>query len=503
MKLSKILKKKEQLQSPKIVIALSTYNRPIITKICLESLSSLRSKNIRLVVYDDSSTKYDRKFLELYADEVVRFDNNGGIERSRAKSFRDFRYRFTDYDLLYLTDNDTLHDPEAMEALIKTYQDLQAKNHVMPISLFNSSNHTSELNIVDSDTLGRIIKTLPGVSQCYDRSMVEVIVDGLNQSAELESRHGWDWDWPALLKSHFFVTKHSYLEHFCRDRDDGGMHAPYSGLGFTAKYDFEHDRAMNPTDYLISHRDLVIDQILGVQQTVKGYEAIFPAQEGQINNVGGGESDKNILLELSKIFTDDIEVLDIGIGTGSLGHFITNNSELNHWRVDGIDGYEKACKNLSLIEKKYYRNIWWCNAENLTADRLKKYQLICILDVIEHLKIDDAKLLLRQLLSGLNDGAYLFLSTPLWFYPQGHIETGDLEEHLIGVPASALIALKPIMYSIGPQLVGGFIFTRDSLQYIDQFEPTTDRDFNYERGIENAIQAGLSLNIGVVNILNA
>ena len=183
MKLSKILKKKEQLQSPKIVIALSTYNRPIITKICLESLSSLRSKNIRLVVYDDSSTKYDRKFLELYADEVVRFDNNGGIERSRAKSFRDFRYRFTDYDLLYLTDNDTLHDPEAMEALIKTYQDLQAKNHLMPISLFNSSNHTSELNIVDSDTLGRIIKTLPGVSQCYDRSMVEVIVDGLNQSA--------------------------------------------------------------------------------------------------------------------------------------------------------------------------------------------------------------------------------------------------------------------------------------------------------------------------------
>ncbi|MBT8518728.1 methyltransferase domain-containing protein [Polynucleobacter paneuropaeus] len=495
--------KKKLTQSPRILIALSTFNRPIITEICLESISSFRSKDIRLVIYDDASSKYDRPFLEHYADEVVRFERNGGIERSRAKSFRDFRYRFTDYDLLYLTDNDTLHDPEAMEILLKTYQDLQANNSVMPISLFNSSNHMSESNIIDRHKQGSIIKTLPGVSQCYDRSMVEVIVDGLNQSAELESKHGWDWDWPALLKSHFFVTKHSYLEHFCRDRDDGGMHAPYSGLGFTAKYDFEHDRAINPTDYLIARRDSVIDQILGVQQTVKDYEAIFPEQEGQVNTVGGGESDKNILMELGKILPDAVEVLDIGFGTGSLGHFIANNSELSQWRVDGIDGYEKACKNPTLVEKKYYRNIWWCNAENLTSDRLKKYQLICILDVIEHLQIDDAKLLLRQILSGLNEGSYLFLSTPLWFYPQGHIEAGDLEEHLIGVPASALLALKPIMYSVGPQLVGGFIFTRDSLQYIDQFEPTTDRDFTYERGIQNAIESGLSLDIGVVNFLNA
>ena len=33
-----------------------------------------------------------------------------GIERSRARSFRDFIHVYKDFDLYYMTDNDTIHD---------------------------------------------------------------------------------------------------------------------------------------------------------------------------------------------------------------------------------------------------------------------------------------------------------------------------------------------------------------------------------------------------------
>jgi hypothetical protein len=82
-----------------------------------------------------------------------------------------------------------------------------------------------------------------------------------------------------------------------------------------------------------------------------------------------------------------------------------------------------------------------------------------LLDVIEHLNIDSAKFLLFFLLLSLRNDALLFISTPLYFLPQAST-AGDLEEHLIGVPASSMMALQPLMYSTYATedlLVGSFI----------------------------------------------
>jgi hypothetical protein len=49
------------------------------------------------------------------------------------------------------------------------------------------------------------------------------------------------------------------------------------------------------------------------------------------------------------------------------------------------------------------------------------------------------KNLLKSLLTHLHPDAYLLISTPLWFYLQDQAQDGDLEEHLIGVPASSMI----------------------------------------------------------------
>ena len=107
----------------KIFVALSTFNRKNITKLCLENLKNIIEKdgNSILAIYDDASTNYGEDFLKKYSKNVLRFRVSGGIERSRARSFRDFIYVYKDFDLYYMTDNDTIHDPNFLEVLRELY----------------------------------------------------------------------------------------------------------------------------------------------------------------------------------------------------------------------------------------------------------------------------------------------------------------------------------------------------------------------------------------------
>ena len=59
-------------------------------------------------------------FLKLFQN-VLRFRITGGIERSRARSMRDFEYIYNEFDLFYMTDNDTIHDPEFLNILRSIY----------------------------------------------------------------------------------------------------------------------------------------------------------------------------------------------------------------------------------------------------------------------------------------------------------------------------------------------------------------------------------------------
>lgn len=186
------------------------------------------------------------------------------------------------------------------------------------------------------------------------------------------------------------------------------------------------------------------------------------------------------------VFNDNskaIQILDIGFGDGNLGRLIKNYQETSHWSVDGVDGFEPNCNNETLFNEKIYRNVWHGLAQDIPPEQFKQYDLICLLDVIEHLDAESAKSLLKTLLLSMKDDAFLFISTPLWFYPQDSIQDGDLEEHLIGIPASSMMALIPKMYSINEPLIGGFVLGKISLDYIDFFQPTSNKNFSYEQGL--------------------
>lgn len=226
-----------------------------------------------------------------------------------------------------------------------------------------------------------------------------------------------------------------------------------------------------------------------LRHIVKDYRLIDPVST-QLQPGGESAAPKELIFHVMPDNAASIEVLDIGFGKGGLGELIKSHPATRHWSVDGVDGFEGAFNNPALFERKIYRNLWHGLAQSIPSDRFAKYNIICLLDVIEHLSAETAKWLLRTLLTSMGNDAFLFISTPLWFYPQDSQQSGDLEEHLIGVPASSMMALVPMMYAVNPPLIGGFVLGKRSLDFIEFFQPTTDKSFSYQRGTMLASATG-------------
>ena len=246
----------------KIFIALSTYNRKKITSLCLENLKNIidKDESALLAIYDDASTNYDEKFLKKYSDNVLRFRVNGGIERSRARAVRDFEHIYKNFDLFYMTDNDTIHDPVFLQTLRTIYEtSTKNKDEKLPIGLFNSVFHNQPKNIIHDNDVISIRQTCPGVSQCFDRSMISRIVKFIDENPVYETLYGFDYYWPASLGIPFLQTKTSYLEHFARDKNEKGLHSSFSDNPMD---DFDRDRALFPTSYLKKIRKDIIRKIL-------------------------------------------------------------------------------------------------------------------------------------------------------------------------------------------------------------------------------------------------
>lgn len=226
---------------------------------------------------------------------------------------------------------------------------------------------------------------------------------------------------------------------------------------------------------------------------VSDYRVVEPLPSGDFAFAGDSAAERRLIFHVVEDLARPVQVLDIGFGRGTLGALVKANPMTRHWQVDGVDGFAVACWNAPLFKQCYYRNIWHGLAQDLPAAQLVRYDILCLFDVIEHLDVAAACGLLRHLLAALGEGDRLLISTPLWFYPQHSHQPGDLEEHLIGVPASSMLALQPLAYAVSPSLVGTFAYGRESLAHADRFQPVTDRSFSLEQGLRDARAAGLQL----------
>jgi hypothetical protein len=234
----------------KTLIAVATWNRPNVTKLCLENLQGIRGPNAAVMIYDDCSSAYDANFLNPYCDGLLRFRLHGGIERSRARAFRDFIHRYSEFDILYLTDNDTIHDPRFVDVLNEFFTEQEHYPFAHPVGLFRSVFHENAIEQQFEKFL--VSKTCPGVSQAYNREMAEKIVRLLDTNPMMETVYGWDYHWPKALNQPFLISSNSYVEHFARDSNEGGLHSTVTGM--TREdflHDFQRDRSLYPTNDLI------------------------------------------------------------------------------------------------------------------------------------------------------------------------------------------------------------------------------------------------------------
>lgn len=216
----------------KLLISVSTFNRKRTTEVSLSNLKKY-SMGADIVIYDDSSREYDSKFLEKFG-RVVNFSMNLGVHKIKEFQFKNFLK--TEYDYLYLTDSDSIHDPCFLRVLKKL-----PKNR--PISLYMSNSIKNSKSLNGSDYV--LKKYSGGISHFYTRSMVEKICKWL----ECNEFKGWDFDTMDIMGGRMLVTTSCYVEHLGK----GGLH---SGSNW------DHDCAINPTKYL---KNLRTDSIMYIE----------------------------------------------------------------------------------------------------------------------------------------------------------------------------------------------------------------------------------------------
>jgi tetratricopeptide (TPR) repeat protein len=245
--LDDIVRQRREGSNKSILISVPAFNRKKAVHLSLMQTKRYKTPSCRLEVYNDHSTEYDDDFLVALADEVIHLPAKKGIDLLRWHQFRAFLE--TDYEFIYMTDSDVIHDPHYITVLEVLYE---IGNRKLPVCLFNSAFHLDPRIILYRKD-GILLKgTAPGISMFYDRKMVERIVSMLNRHHDTSP---WDCMSLKYLGLPWITPETSYLEHY----GGGGIH----------NADYEKDRAINPTEYLQERRSPILRYLMtGEEQQI-------------------------------------------------------------------------------------------------------------------------------------------------------------------------------------------------------------------------------------------
>lgn len=152
---------------------------------------------------------------------------------------------------------------------------------------------------------------------------------------------------------------------------------------------------------------------------------------------------QKIILEYIKKHVNiskETTLLDVGCGTGAIIEMLSN-----HFNTYGLDSSPQA---IEFCRKRGLTNLFQGNLESFNKDR--KFDIITILDVIEH--IDDDVKLLRQSNELLKENGSVVVTVPafqfLWSYHDivTHHKRRYTKNQLIKVVKSAGFQIKHITY---------------------------------------------------------
>jgi hypothetical protein len=225
-----------------VLIFVSAFNRKKLTPLSLAQIQRYKTSSCQLYVYNDYSTEYDKSFLEPFADKVIQLPQKMGPHNLRWYYFRKFLE--TDFDFIYMTDNDIIHNPNFITVLKTLYEIGDRK---LPICIYNSSDHMGEKTVFYNKNGIMLKKTAPGFSMFFDRKMVEKIVSILDSIGHEHDNYGADYRAIAYLGVPWITSETSYAEHY--------------GAGGINNLDYETDKAINPTPYLQERRQAILQYL--------------------------------------------------------------------------------------------------------------------------------------------------------------------------------------------------------------------------------------------------
>lgn len=139
----------------------------------------------------------------------------------------------------------------------------------------------------------------------------------------------------------------------------------------------------------------------------------------------------NEILDLI-IATNPKKMLDIGIGFGKYGFLSREYLELadgrdvyNDWTRQ-IDGIEAFGEYVGALQKQVYDNIYIGNVLELMDKIDTNYDLIILIDVLEHFTYEQGIVLLEKLISKTK---HIIISTPIAVTEQGNAFNNVYETH--------------------------------------------------------------------------
>ena len=132
------------------------------------------------------------------------------------------------------------------------------------------------------------------------------------------------------------------------------------------------------------------------------------------------------------VHTDPKKVLDIGIGFGKYGYLCREYLELwdrrqvyDDWQrqIDGIEAFEKY---VTPAHTFVYNTIHIGNASEILPKLESTYDLILVIDVLEHFTREDGSAILEQCLERSRN---VIISVPNWLSDQGAHFENEYETH--------------------------------------------------------------------------
>ncbi len=130
--------------------------------------------------------------------------------------------------------------------------------------------------------------------------------------------------------------------------------------------------------------------------------------------------------------TDPASILDIGVGFGKYGFLsreyleVWNTSQPYGTWTRRIDGIEVFPEYITPVHKYIYDHIYLGNAIDILATLEKRYDLILLIDILEHFDYAQGTKLLEDC---MEHGRNIIISTPRFFSPQKETFENSFETH--------------------------------------------------------------------------